>query len=413
VLERALNVVSKNGIISMVIPSQLVSNTGGAALRKSILDREILSLYVFENKKKIFQIHSSYRFALLSVRNGTGQDEFPAGFYLHNLESLNDNSREKEKFGTLAKSKIIKSSPEEYIIPESVGNELNLIRKMSKNNLLESGIGDGWSMSTSRLFNKTNDSDLLSDDIDGWPVHEGKTIHQYSHTWSNPEFTADRQKGLERESKRRVFAGKHVDFYNSYRLVFRQISSPTNMRTVISTIVPPHTFHTDSLNSFILKNDGIIATGKEYNTKICYMCGALNSLCFDFASRAKMQVNLPAIIKSLSLPKPIHEKRISRLVAKMVVGTPEFEGLAESMRVPNVQLAPAQRIETAAEIDALVAHSYNLTLDEYRTVIESFPAFKKNPGLYDVDEIVWDNKNLKEFYGEMAELAISYFEEIS
>jgi len=111
---------------------------------------------------------------------------------------------------------------------------------------------------------------------------------------------------------------------------------------------------------------------------------------------------------------------IFRLAAQMVVGTPEFEGLAESMRVPNVPLTPAQRIETAAEIDALVAHSYGLTQDEYRTVIESFPAFKKNPELYNLDEIVWSEKTLKdlniapqEFYGEMAELALQYLEEIS
>jgi len=413
VLERAVDITSENGIISMVIPSQLVSNAGGAALRKEILDRKILSLYVFENKKKIFQIHSSYRFVLLSVRKGTGPDEFPAGFYLHHLASLNDNSLEKEKFGTLAKSRIIESSPDTYIIPESVGGELDLIKKISKCTSLENGIGDGWSMNLSTGFNKTNDANLLLDHGKGWPVHEGKTIHQYNHAWSNPEFVADRNKGLARERGRRVFAGGHIDFYNSYKLVFRDVANSTNVRTTIVTIAPPRTFYTYSLNSFVLENGGKMSTGSEYNAKICYLCGVLNSLCFDFTSRTRIQVHLATIIKSCPFPDPIHEKRISRLAAKMVVGTPEFEGLAESMRVPNVPLTPAQRIETAAEIDALVAHSYGLTPDEYRIITESFPAFKKNSGLYDVEEITWDNKNLKEFYGEMAELAISYFEEIS
>ena len=410
VLERAMDTVSENGVMSVVIPSQLVSNTGGVHLRKSILEKEILSFYVFENKRKIFPIDSRYRFVLLSVRNSAGLDKFPAGFYLHHLESLNDDTREREKFGALSRNKIVESSPDEYIIPETTGKESDLLEKMSQNGSLENGIGDGWSMNLTRGFDKTNDAGLLLNSGKGWPVHEGKTIHQYNHRWANHEFTADRKKGLEREGKRRAFAGRHVDYYNSYRLVFRRVSSPTNIRTAITSIIPPHTFYTHTLNSFVLKHDGKIVTGSEYNAKMSYMCGVMNSLCFDFVTRTKIQMDLPTIIKSLPFPKPIHEKRISKLAAMMVVGTPEFEGFAESLRVPNVPLTPAQRIKTAAEIDALVAHSYGLTSDEYKIVIKSFPAFKRNSRLYDLDKITWDNKNLKEFYGEMAELAIKYFE---
>ena len=416
VLERASDIVSENGVISMVIPSQLVANTGAVYLRKSILEKEILSLYIFENRRKIFPIHRSYRFLLLSVRNNAGSDEFSAGFYLHCLQSLDDNTSEKEKFGTLTKSRIIESSPDEYIIPEIIGKESDLLAKMSQNDSLENGIGDGWSMNLTSGFHKTNDADLLLENGRGWPVHEGKTIHQYNHEWQSHDFTANRTKGLKREGKKRVFARKHIDYYSSCRLVFRDISSPTAMRTTVAAIVQPHAFYTNTLRSFVLKYGGKIATGLEYNAKISYLCGVLNSLCFDFASRAKAQLHLSTIIKSLPFPKPIHEKRISKLAAMMTVGTspsPEFEGFAESMRIPNIPLTPAQRIETAAEIDALVAHSYHLTSDEYRTVIDSFPAFKRNPKLYDLDEIKWDNKNLKEFYGEMAELAFEYFKEIS
>ncbi len=416
VLERSLGMVSKNGVISMLVPSQFVSNVGGVDLRKSILKKEILSLYVLTNNKKIFPIISSYRFVLLSVRNNAGPDKFPAGFYLHCLQSLDDSTREKEKFGTLTKSRIIESSPDEYIIPEIVGKELDLLVKMSQNNSMETGIGDGWSMNLTSGFHKTNDADLLMENGKGWPVHEGKTIHQYNPQWSHHEFTAYQKSGLERESKKRVFTGKRIGHYNSYRLVFRNIARSADLRTTIAAVIPPHTFYTYSLRSFVLEHDGKIRTDLEYNAKISYLCGVLNSLCFDFASRAKIQVNLSTIIKSLPFPSPIHEKRISKLAAMMTVGTassPDFEGFAGSMRIPNVPLTPAQRIETAAEIDALVAHSYGLTSDEYQTVIDSFPAFKRNSELYDLNEIKWDNKNLKEFYGEMADLALEYFEDTS
>ena len=413
VLEITLKLVAKNGIISMVIPSQLLSIPGTIYLRKNILEKEILSLYVFENRKKIFPIHSSYRFALLSLQNNVGLDEFSAGFYLHHLESLSDQTREKEKFGILSKRRIYESSPDEYIIPETSGKKLELLEKISQNNFLESGIGQGWTMNMSRGFDKTNDTELLSNNENGWVVHEGKTIHQYNHKWSKPQFSTDSKKGLKRESRRRVFDGHHMDVHNSYRLIFRDIARATDTRTVISTVIPPHTFHSQSLRSLVLShNDQIILNG-DYNKKILYLCGILNSMTFDFISRMRIQANLATIIKSLAIPNLDHEDRIAELVAMLVVGTSEFEGLSESMRIKNMTLLPSQRIEVAAELDALVTHSYNLTVDEYQTIIDSFKLFKKNPTLYDLEEIIWDNSNLKEFYGEMAELALQYFKMIT
>ena len=97
----------------------------------------------------------------------------------------------------------------------------------------------------------------------------------------------------------------------------------------------------------------------------------------------------------------------------MLLGTPEFAGLAEQMHMENKPQTVKERIETAAKIDALVAMSYDLETAEYQTIIESFPAFKKNAGLHEAEDITWNNSNLKEFYGEMADLAIKYFKELT
>ena len=40
---------------------------------------------------------------LLSVRNAKGMDEFQGGFYLHYIESLQNQDREAEKFGMISK----------------------------------------------------------------------------------------------------------------------------------------------------------------------------------------------------------------------------------------------------------------------------------------------------------------------
>ena len=105
VLESTLGLVAEGGTISMVMPSQILSSVGSGDLRKEILEKDIRQLYVFENKKKIFPIHSSYRFLLLTMRNRAGRDEFPAGFYLHHLESLNRYGQGERKVWRHVKEK--------------------------------------------------------------------------------------------------------------------------------------------------------------------------------------------------------------------------------------------------------------------------------------------------------------------
>lgn len=406
ILERSLDLLAKDGMISMVTPSQILSSTGSAYIREEILDRDITQLYVFENRNKIFDIHSRYRFMLLTLKNSVGKDEFPAGFYLHYLSSLHDTSKEKEKFTAHSKKTIKEMFPESFLIPECVGDTPSILSKMYKFPKLGDGLDDGIDISFSSGFHKTNDSELFRKDGKGWPLHEGKTIHQYSHVWSKPEFTVQQRTGLERESKPK-YANMHREFYDSYRLVFREVSSPTNMRTVISTIIPPKTFHTHKLNSIILKQDENILLEYKYLENILYLCAILNSTSFDFVARQIIQMAVPAIIKKI--PIPPYSKNMSKLAAKLTVGHPDFEGLAENMQIPNEPLSVSDRIDTAAELDVLVAKSYKLDREEYQTILDSFKAFRENQSLWDAESIVWDNKNLKEFYGEMKKKALEVF----
>ena len=407
IFERSLNLLSKNGILSMVVPSQILSSTGSADIRKEILDRNISQIYVFENKKKIFDIHSSWRFMLLTLKNSIGPDKFPVGFYLHHLSSLHDSSKEKEKFVEHSKEQIKKMFPESFIIPEG---STDFLFKMYKQPKLDECLGNDLTISFSSGFNKTNDFDLFREDGHGWPIHEGKTIHQYNHSWSRPQFTARQRAGLERECKPK-YGGLHREFYDSYRLVFRDISGPANIRTVVATIIPSKNFHTNALFSIMIKRDENLLLDSEYVENISYLCGVFNSLSFDFVIRKIIQIHVPAVIKNAPIP-PKH-KEIAKLAAKLTVGHQDFEGLAETIRIPNHSLTVSQRIDTAAKLDVLVAKSYDLNKDEYETILKSFKTFKENPTLRDINEITWNNQNLKEFYGEMRKKALEIFDDTS
>ena len=413
VFECMLGLVSDRGMVSVLVPSQILSNTSSADMRKWILDHDILQLYVFENRKKIFSIHSSYRFVLLTIRNTQGGDTFEAGFYLHNLSSINIKKTEVEKFHKISKEMIRSVSPETLQIPEVGGENLAVLLKMSGGLTLEN-LEDGWSAAFSRGFDKTNDSDLLREGKGGWPVLEGKHIHQFNHTFAKPIFTAPVRLSLQREEKKRVYQKECRKYYHSFRLVFRNIARSTDMRTIIAAIIPPQRFITYSLRMCILTQNGYLEHGNAYNKKIAYLCGVINSTPFDFVARSKLQVNTSTVIKSISIPSNSScTDKIAELTAKLSVGTDEFEGFAESLRVKNISLMPSKRVHATANLDALVAHSYGLTKNEYTTILESFK-FKENSNILESKSVNFnDNVILRQFYGEVRKLALVYYDEIT
>ena len=412
ILERAFRLLTKDGIISMVAPSQILASAGSADIRQEILDKEIIQMYIFENKKKIFNILSSYRFMLLTLKNSkTRQDEFPVGFYLHNLSSLNNNTLEKEKFSKHSKTQIREMFPETLIIPENMKDAGDILLKLFKypklTNALET---EGMSISLSSGFHKTNDSNLFREDGKGWPIHEGKTVHQYNHMWSKPTFTAWSKAGLERENKPK-YVGNTREFYNSYKLVFRNIARSTDVRTTIATIIPPKTFHTYALRSIVIKRDGTLLLDDIYVQTILYLCGIFNSTTFDFISRQVVQVNVSTLITNLPVPTK-YKREIFNLSAQLVVGYSDFAELAEKIHIPNKQLTVAERINTIARLDVMVAKAYGLDKQEYKNILESFTSFKENADLWNEEKIMWDNSNLKEFYGEMRKRALEIFDDV-
>ena len=414
ILERMFGLVGTDGIISVLIPSQILSNTGSIGIRQHILNTDIQQIYVFENRKKIFPIDSRYRFLLLTMRNADGPDTFKAGFYLHDMQSLESGHTEKEKFHVLSKKLIQKIFPNMHIIPEVSLQHLDILAKISNGKTMNTASDTGWNAEMTSGFQRTSDANLFKDKGRGWPVLEGKNIHQFNHAFARPEFVASMSAGLNREKKKRVYKNKHREFYHSFRLAFRDIASPTNMRTIIAAIIPPQKFHTHSMMSIFLTRSGRFEQNNDYNKHMVYLCGVLNSMTFDFAARSRIQMHTSTIINTIPFPDTsLYYHEIVDLAAKLSVGSDEFEGFAESLRVENVQLSPSERIHVTANLDAFVAHAYGLTLDEYHIILDSFK-FDENATLLEAEHADFnDNRTLRQFYGEVRRLAPKYFKDIT
>lgn len=403
--------VSDGGIVSVLLPSGLLTGRGAIKMRKKLLDRDILQLYVFENKG-IFPILSSYRFLLLTVRNRPGSDEFDAGFYLHNPESLENESIEREKFSSRSKKRIRATQPDDLVISEVTQEIAVVLEKVSRHRNLASGLANGWDVEVTSGLHRTTDAHMLRSDGKGWSVVEGKNMHQFNHTFRNTRFTILPSVGLKRLASKRIYRGRHNDFYNSYQLVFRNIARSTDVRTVFTSILPPHRFYTHSLSTIIPLHNGSVALGMAYNQNIAYLAGILNSMTFDFLIRSKVDKNVASVIKNTPIPDTQNQE-ISVLAARLSVGTDEFEAFAEALRVPNTALSPLERIRACARLDALVATEYGISRDEYVRILNSFK-FEEDSSLLTVKDADWrDHGTLRGFFGEVRKLAPEYYDEIT
>lgn len=403
--------VSENGTISVLIPSGLLTGKSAVEMRRRLLDMDIQQMYVFENKG-IFPIHSSYRLLLMTVRHRSGPDEFPVGFYLHNLRSLEDPSIEKDKFSSMSKTRIRSTFPDDLIIPEVTRGAASILETASTHNVLASGLAEGWDVEITRGLDRSNDSNLFRIDGKGWPVVEGKYMHQFNHAYSKPRFTIPPSLGLKKLASKKIYRRRPSNFYDSYQLVFRNISHGRNMRTVMAAILPPHTFYTHSLSVVIPTYRGAAKLGSEYNRNIAYLAGLLNSMTFDFLIRSKVNTNVASVIKNTPIPR-VPNPKITALAAKLSVGADTFEQFAESLRISNSYLSLSDRLHACAELDAMVAHAYGLTRDEYLTVLDSFQ-FDEAPYLHEADYAdLSDNKVLKKFYGEVRKLAPVYYDKMT
>ena len=144
---------------------------------------------------------------------------------------------------------------------------------------------------------------------------------------------------------------------------------------MICTVLPPHTFYGHSINAtrILLAPDILL-----------FLTAVLNSLSFDFTLRSMVSANLTMFfIYQAWSPRPNRESRqfgsIVERTTRLICTTPEFDDLAKEMlggrataRTVGATDA-AERAKLRAELDALVAHLYGLTEEEFAYILTTFP----------------------------------------
>ena len=378
ILERILELVATNGMISVLLPSAILSSRGAKALRKHLLQHKILSIYEFENKKKIFPIDTRIRFVLLAVQNVKSNVDISAAFYLQDVGKLDNITKESFLF---PKDTICATSPTQSIICAARDKQdIKILEKLFSSHPILENIPK-WSVDLGRELNIGEKKDkklLVEKNPKSWPVIESKDFHQHMWNFARSKYYADATKTLERTNSIRKFENLNEEIHENPRLAYRSISSSTNIRTMIASIIPPNVFTT--INTYMaIPKIGELAIDSNYHRLNAYLCGIFNSMVFDYMIRVKIDKHVDTChLYDTAIPENYTNSiacKIARLSAMLFLAITWHEDMANSVAIskndlPNLTIK--KYIEISSEIDALVAIHYRLTFDEYKHVLSSF-----------------------------------------
>ena len=393
--EQSFNLLKVNGECGIVIPSGIYTDLGATGLRKLLFNEtDLTGLFCFENRKLIFEgVDSRFKFVVLtfvknsfdktpvrgelveprpSTSSGRTVQCFPAAFMRHEVSELMNFPHADSLI--ISTDLIKKLSPDSWSIME-FKNERDIIiaEKMLRFPLLGEHLADTWNLKLAREFHMTDDSYLFkTETAEGrLPLYEGKMIHQFTHLWGEPKYWIDEAEGRKADLGKNEDIGQVLD-YQCYRLAHRSIASSTNERTMIASIIPKDVFYGHSLNA----SKGIIEP-----KNLLYIVAVLNSFVFDYSLRQRVATNLTMFyIYQLPIPRLTEKdpqfKAIVERAAALICTTPEFDDLRAELLESKLMSLDSNREQIRAELDAMIAHCYGLTEDEFAHVLNTFPIVK-------------------------------------
>lgn len=402
-LERVHWILHPGGHLGYLVPGALYSAEGCTGLRHLLLDSSrVTSFFGFENRKKVFNIHSSYKFVCLGLEkliagpdDGTyppGSGEFRAVYMRHEESEL----REGPPPGTtvmVRRAEVVRLSPGTLAFPEYRDEQdRDIVLRMY-------GIGDGrkprpligdsgpnsWGARYCTQYHLTNDRALWTRE-DGrlytpknvcgldwpsdlslpfteireamasrgfWPLYEGKSIEQ---------FLVD-IKPVERWVSLEKVTAKYGSPPNPEpKLVFRDIARNTDEKTFIAAVLPERSCAGNTL--------GILS---GLALPLDQAASILNSLPIDYTTRLKTSgthLNWTYVSRVVA-PSIFEARRIPILPTRSVSGT-GISSIADD----------SDFFEALWLLNRAVAEAFGLSAEDFAHIFASFPVMvRKRPAL--------------------------------
>jgi len=437
--ELAQSLVKSRGRAGIIVPSGIATDYTYRNFFADLMDKgKLISIYDFENREKLFPaVDGRMKFSLLTTTGG-GVATADFAFFLHNVDELAG----EERHFSLNRESLARINPNTHNCPIfRRGSDAKLVQKIYRDCpvwINEVDEFDPWGITFLRMIDPFSSSwDLKKfqvsqlhyagsgsyehvDNHSYVPIYEGKMIYQYDHRFANVVVNPDNPKrpaqpeiiGPEDKYNSDYFATpqywveeKEVasslnerGWKSRWILVQKKVTSPTNERTHLATVVPI-SGTTESLHC-------ILALKITEAPMICCLLANLNSIPFDFVARQKIggeNFNY-FVLKQLPVipPDRYTPELLDFIVPRVVELTytawdllPFAEDVLKEVgeetwsrwfpdNPPDGEGKPApflwdeeRRAALRADLDGLYAHLYRLDREDLDQILDTFPIVKR------------------------------------
>jgi hypothetical protein len=441
-VERAHSLVKPHGIVGLLVPSGIASDLSASAFfRKIAVGGHLKSLFDFENRRTRFgldhffpDVDSRFKFCALIASPARGFETATCGFFLHGTEDLADPDRAfsitsadfaavNPNTGTAP----IFRSHRDMALTTSIYARLPVLVDRSAGASVAA-----WPVRYVRMFDMTNDSGLfrtraeLEEREGAWPIggnrfqsaagewvplYEGKMVQAFDHRAAsvvvNPDNTNRPAQPLSATDEQHadpswlpdpqfwVQVERSVYPDTHWALGFKEITAPTNVRTMIAVIFPAVGFGN--------KVPLLLPTSDQRNEWL--LCANLNSIVFDFVTRQKVQgqtLNL-FIIEQFPVVPPVAYARnfgpksaadiVREAVLELTYTAHDMAPFARDMghvdaageALPPFLWDEERRLKLRARLDALYFILYGVfdpadpaqSRDDIRYIFSTFPIVER------------------------------------
>lgn len=371
-LKLAMDLLKENGEMVQLVPASFIRNQQTAQLRKKLTDQSAsLTISLFDNKAKFFEIDPRFKFIIIHLRKGSKLRMIKFGI----VDSKGLTAKTSSVKMDISALKTIR---EDLSIPEVRNiNEWKLFERLSSKFQAFGNCDSIWAHTYSREIDMTLDRHILSKDrtIDSLPVIEGRMIHQYA-TGVKAYVSGSGRQAIWTQCVPN--ASEHIksQFYvdpvslnsnqrknlHKWRVGFCDITGQTNERTMLAAYVPPSCICGNKVPTI----DFFYEDNFE-DLSLLWLAIA-NSFVFDWLIRKVITTSANFFIVD-SIPVPSIDfndpryKRIIHLVRKLIF---------------NYQMKYNwETAELRAEIEALVATLYQVNNEEMKMILLDFPIIDK------------------------------------
>ncbi len=338
-VERALHVTRPGGRIGLIVPASLLTDEGSEPLRRGLIAANQLdTVTVFDNRRALFPIHRSVRFATFTAGRNGRTTAIRCRFGVTDPGAIHSTPQV-----TLTPRLIEQLSGPGLAIPDlPTPRDLRLVEALS---LAHPALADatGWHVTFGRELNATDDRDCLRSGAaqpGDLPVIEGRHLSPF-----RVDVSAVRRHADASTVRARLGARGGVD---RPRLAYRDVASATNRTTLIAAIVPARTVTVHTV--FCLQARLALDAQRV-------LCALLNSYVANYLVRRRVATHVTVGIIS-RLPVPLVTRE-----------SPWFDELF----VAAATLEGGDDAAAAAVVQAAAAQAYGLSEDDLVHVLGTFP----------------------------------------